>query len=133
MSIVLRAAIALLCLIGINASSFMLRKHRLAQRGELREPSVVMSPRARVGSVPNARIGLAYYILLLVISPFTTPMHPLILHAAIAAAVLASLASAFLAYSLLFVTRQPCVYCWTGHAINWSLLGLLVWLGRLPA
>jgi uncharacterized membrane protein len=29
--------------------------------------------------------------------------------------------SAVLAYSLLFVTRMPCTYCWTSHAINWTL------------
>jgi hypothetical protein len=26
-----------------------------------------------------------------------------------------------LAYSLLFVTRMPCVYCWTSHVVNWAL------------
>jgi hypothetical protein len=27
---------------------------------------------------------------------------------------------------LLFITRMPCAFCWTGHAVNWSLLALLI-------
>ena len=34
--------------------------------------------------------------------------------------------SAYLAYSLLVVTRMSCTYCWTGHVVNWSLI-VLVW------
>jgi len=128
LSAILRIAIAGLCAIGIYISLFMARKFDAARRGELAEPSVVTSPRARVGGVPNARIGLMYYTLLLVASPFTTPSHPLVLGASLVASVLAALASLFLAYSLLLITRQPCSYCWTGHAINWALLVLLVLL-----
>jgi uncharacterized membrane protein len=124
---ILRVAVAALCIVGINASLLMLRKYQLAQRGELTEPSVVTSPRARIGSVPNARIGLTYYIFQLLAAPFATPSHPIVLHAALSGAVLASLASLYLAYSLLFVTRRPCLYCWTGHLINWTLLALLLW------
>lgn len=129
----LRVAVAVLCMLGINASAYMLRKHRLAQRGQLLEPSVVTSPRAALGGVPNARIGLLYYALLLAISPFLVPAHPLVLHAALAAAIFASAVSIFLAYSLLFVTRRPCTYCWTAHIINWTMLALLLLLSHLSA
>jgi uncharacterized membrane protein len=44
----------------------------------------------------------------------------------LAAAAGAAAFSAYLAYSLLFVTRMPCVYCWTGHVVNWSLVLLAV-------
>ena len=32
--------------------------------------------------------------------------------------------SVLLAYSLLFITRRECPYCWTSHLMNWTLLGL---------
>jgi uncharacterized membrane protein len=37
------------------------------------------------------------------------------------AALMAAGVSVVLAYSLLFVTKMPCVYCWTSHAVNWML------------
>jgi uncharacterized membrane protein len=33
----------------------------------------------------------------------------------------AAITSLALAYSLLFVTKRACAFCWTGHAINWLL------------
>jgi uncharacterized membrane protein len=36
----------------------------------------------------------------------------------------AAAASVALAYSLLFITRRACPYCWTSHVVNWMLLGL---------
>ncbi|MBV8671777.1 MAG: hypothetical protein JO098_08395 [Candidatus Eremiobacteraeota bacterium] len=131
LSSILDIAVALLCAIGIYISLRMTRKFDAARRGELAEPSVVTSPRARIGGVPNARIGLIYYGLLLLTSPFVRPSHPLVLGAALVASILAALASLFLAYSLLFITRQPCTYCWTGHAINWALLVILISLATV--
>jgi uncharacterized membrane protein len=29
-------------------------------------------------------------------------------------------------YSLLFRTRMPCPYCWTGHALNVALFALVL-------
>ena len=127
----LRVSIVALCLSGLYASFFMLRKYLRAQRGELDEPSVVTSPRARVTRVPNAFIGLVYYSLLLALTPFLSGAHPLAVHAAFIAGAMAAIASVYLAYSLLFVTRMPCVYCWTGHVVNWTLLVLLIWLERV--
>jgi uncharacterized membrane protein len=121
---ILQITIVLLCGVGCYASAFMLAKARRAARGELTEPSVVATPRARVGRTPNAAIGLAYYLALALA---TTSLHvPLVWWAAAAAALGAAAFSAYLAYSLLFVTRMPCVYCWTSHAANWALAALVV-------
>lgn len=114
-----------LCLVGLYPAFFMLRKQIAAARGELRDPSVVMSPRARVfGGIPNALWGLAYYVAVLVAVPFLA--HPAVWLAVLVASAAAALFSLYLAYSLLFVTRMPCPYCWTGHVVNWSLLILII-------
>ena len=49
--------------------------------------------------------------------------------AALGASLFAAGFSLYLAYSLLFVTRMPCLYCWTSHAVNW-LLPLLIFGAR---
>jgi uncharacterized membrane protein len=118
------ALIAVLALVGIYVSGSMLSKQLRGARGELTEPSVVMTSRAKVTGVPNALIGLIFYLALLVATPFL-PNH-LVWIAAFAAASLAAGLSCFLAYSLLFITRMPCAYCWTGHIINWLLLPVLL-------
>lgn len=112
-----RVLITVLCGVGLYASLFMLAKTRRAERGELTESSVVQTSRARLlGGIPNAAFGVAYYLLLGIAIWFArTPLEGgLLAIAALAAAVM----SAVLAYSLLFVTRMPCPYCWTSHAIN---------------
>jgi uncharacterized membrane protein len=125
---ILRGTILLLCGVGLYLSAFMFRKMRRAARGELDEPSVVQTPRARaLGGVPNAALGSTYYISLAVATlAFGVPGVWL---AALSASVLAAGLSLYLAYSLLFVTRMPCLYCWTSHAIN-LLLPLLVFGAR---
>jgi uncharacterized membrane protein len=130
MELVLRAGIVILCLVGLYVSSFMLRKYIRAQRGQLNEPSVVTSPRAKIVGVPNAMIGLVYYALMLLLSPFLSHTYPMVIYAALITALAAAVSSLYLAYSLLFVTRMPCRYCWTGHVINWSLLGLVIAVAR---
>jgi uncharacterized membrane protein len=96
-----------------------------AARGRLEEPSVVQTPRARIfGRIPNSAFGIAYYALLAISSFFFT--SPLIRDAALVACSLAAVMSVYLAYSLLFVTRMPCVFCWTGHVVNWLLLAIVV-------
>jgi uncharacterized membrane protein len=118
----------MLCGVGLYASLFMLRKGNAAVRGELTEPSVVQTPRARLfRGVPNALLGAAYYPALAVAIWFAANRYALAL--LLVPVLGAALTSAILAYSLLFVTRMPCVYCWTSHAINWSLalcVGLLL-------
>lgn len=126
---IVRALITVLCGVGLYASLFMLRKARQAARGALSEPSVVQSPRARLfGSLPNALFGVLYYPLL------AAAVWPRLPQAGIglvcAAVALAALTSLYLAYSLLYVTRRPCFYCWTSHAVNWALVllvGLRYW------
>jgi uncharacterized membrane protein len=115
----------LLCAIGLYASAFMWRKAHRAALGLLREPSVVQTPRARaIGRIPNAAFGMCYYAALAVAT--LLPAAPVVWWPALGASLLAALFSAYLAYSLLFVTRMPCPYCWTTHAINWALPLLLL-------
>jgi uncharacterized membrane protein len=116
----LRAIVTMLCGVGLYASLFMLRKGAAAARGELTEPSVVQTPRARLfGGVPNALFGAVYYpaLALAIWLPLSHFALTLLLVPVLAAAA----TSVVLAYSLLFVTRMPCVMCWTSHAVNWSL------------
>lgn len=112
--------IFLLCALGFYASAFMYRKSQRASRSELSEPSVVQTPRARaVAGIPNAAFGLAYYAALAVAIPLLG--LPLVRIAALTVALAAAGFSLYLAHSLLFVTKMPCVYCWTSHAVNWAL------------
>jgi uncharacterized membrane protein len=125
--LLVRWVISVLCAVGFYASVFMLRKTLRAARGELREPSVVQSPRAKIfAGVPNAFIGTLYYAAIAAVS-WTFPPR-VILWCAIAASALAAATSAYLAYSLLFVTKRSCPYCWTAHAVNWALLASTPWL-----
>ena len=121
----IEGTILLLCAVGFYASAFMFRKTLRARRGQLSEPSVVETPRARVvGGVPNAALGLAYYAALAISLAFL--QVPGVWLAAFIASVAAALVSVYLAYSLLFVTRMPCAYCWTSHAVNAALVVVLV-------
>jgi uncharacterized membrane protein len=122
-----RAIITVLCGVGLYASLFMLAKTRRHERGQLSEPSVVQTPRARLyGGVPNALLGAIYYpVLAVAIWLIRRPPLTLVV---LAAALVAALTSLVLAYSLLFVTRRPCPYCWASHVVNWALLVLCSWL-----
>lgn len=122
----IRAVITLLCGVGLYASLFMLDKTRRAARGKLTGPSVVTTPRAHLFGVPNSLLGALYYAALAVTVWFA--QRPVEQIALIAAAFAAAAASAYLAYSLLFITRRDCPYCWTSHVVNWSLFLLCGWL-----
>lgn len=114
-----RLVITLLCAVGFYASVFMLRKSVRDARGELDEPSVVQTPRAKLfAGVPNALFGALYYPALALVAWFGAGA---LLLAAVAAALAAALTSVYLGYSLLFVTRRSCPYCWTAHTVNWLL------------
>lgn len=120
---ILEVAITLLCGVGLYASLFMLGKGRRADRGQLAEPSVVQTPRARLyGGVPNAALGVAYYIALATAVWLVRSTAGAIV--VLLAVAFAAITSLVLAYSLLFVTKRACAYCWTSHAVNW-LLALL--------
>ncbi len=60
-AMVIKAVITLLCGVGLYASLFMLNKSRRAARGEVRDPSVVKTPRAHLFGVPNSLLGSLYY------------------------------------------------------------------------
>jgi uncharacterized membrane protein len=123
--VTLRAAIWLLCAIGLYASCFMYRKARLAATGRLREASVVETPRARaIGGIPNAAFGIVYYplVALTMFWIHVSGVWTLTIGASIAAGVF----SLYLAYSLLFVTKRWCPYCWISHLVNWALPFLLI-------
>lgn len=129
----IRIAITMLCGVGLYVSVFMLRKLRRARRGELTETSVVESPRARLFGTPNAAFGIAYYLLLAAavwtVAAAGAPAAAVAVLAVVA--LVPAAVSAFLAYSLLYVTRASCPYCWTAHAINWSLPILLFGLFKI--
>ncbi|HEY8298277.1 MAG TPA: vitamin K epoxide reductase family protein [Candidatus Baltobacteraceae bacterium] len=123
-----RLIITALCAIGLYASVFMLRKTRRAERGQLREASVVQTKRARLfGATPNALVGIAYYPLIVAGVWLLGPPASLLV---LAAALFAAGTSFYLAYSLTFVTRMSCSYCWTAHVVNWALAALLAWIAR---
>ena len=123
---VVRGIITLLCGVGLYASLFMLNKSRRAARGEVEGPSVVKTPRAHLFGVPNSLLGMLYYPAVAVAVWFVAgrAAATVLLLAAIAAAA----TSAVLAYSLIYVTRRPCPYCWTSHIVNWCLLLLCGWI-----
>jgi uncharacterized membrane protein len=130
MVVILRAMITLLCGVGLYASLFMLAKTRRAERGELLEPSVVQSPRARLYyGIPNSAIGTVYYPALA--GCVWLLRWPPAAALALTMVVFAALTSLWLAYSLLFVTRQSCPYCWTAHWVNWALAVLTPWLFKI--
>lgn len=125
----LRAIITLLCGVGLYAALFMLGKTRRAERGELTEPSVVQTPQARLfAGVPNALLGSLYYPSLAVAVWLVRPGFWS--YAVEGIVFLAAATSLILAFSLLFVTRRACPYCWTGHAVNWTLALLTLELIR---
>jgi uncharacterized membrane protein len=121
-----RAVVTVLCGVGLYTSLFMLRKSRRAARGELREPSIVQTPRAALFGVPNSLLGTLYYPVAAVAVWLVRPgLGEIVLLIAMA---LAAVTSVALAYSLLFITRRECPYCWASHAVNWALLALGLWL-----
>jgi uncharacterized membrane protein len=121
----MKSIVTLLCGVGLYAAVFMLAKSVRAARGLLSAPSVVQTSRAKLFGTPNAAIGCAYYALL--------PAAVWLGHgtwiaiAACIASVLAAATSLYLAYSLLYVTRRSCPYCWTGHVVNWLLAASCIW------
>lgn len=125
--LLIRTVITVLCAVGFYASVFMLSKSARAARGALTEPSVVQTERAALFfGTPNSLIGLVYYAALGAVSWLSHSAAVLALAAA--AALCAACTSAYLAYSLLYVTKRSCPYCWTAHAVNWALLAVVPWL-----
>jgi uncharacterized membrane protein len=124
--VAIRIIITLLCGVGLYASLFMLNKSRRAARGEVEGPSVVKSPRAHLFGVPNSLLGALYYPAVAVAVWFVDGRTAEAV--LVAASFFAAAASLALAYSLLYITRRACPYCWTSHAVNWCLVLLCSWL-----
>jgi len=103
----------------------MLAKSLRAARGLLSEPSVVQTSRARLFGPPNAAIGLAYYALLA--AAVWLGHGTWIAIAACIGSLFAAATSVYLAYSLLYVTKRACPYCWAGHVVNWLLAASCIW------
>jgi uncharacterized membrane protein len=115
-----RIVITLLCGVGLYTSLFMLDKSRRAALGGVPGPSVVKTSRARLFGVPNALLGALYYPAVALATWWVrTPMEAVTL---LAAVLFAAVTSIVLAYSLLFVTRRGCPYCWASHVVNWCLV-----------
>ncbi len=99
----------------------MYRKALRAQRGELTEPSIVETPAATIFfGQPNALYGLLFYGTMLASTPFTDS-STVRLGRKVATGLAAS-SSLYLMYSLLFITKMECPYCWTGHGLNMVIL-----------
>ncbi len=125
--LLVRLVISVLCAVGFYASVFMMRKSLLDERGGLTEPSVVQTPRAKLfAGLPNALFGMVYYAALAAVS-WPAVGRP-VLMLALAASLGAAATSAYLAYSLLFITRRSCAFCWTAHFVNWALVAAVPWL-----
>ena len=123
---IVRAVITVLCGVGLYTSLFMLRKSIRAARGEILGPSVVKTPRAQLFGVPNSFLGSLYYPAVALAVWFVhSPLAAIVL---LVIVLLAAATSVALAYSLLFITRRACPYCWTSHGVNWALLLLCCWL-----
>lgn len=76
---------------------------------------VLETPRAKILGVPNSLLGIGVYGYLVAGSPFFPPLLGWVLLS------FALIRSVYLFYSLLFVTKIPCVLCFTSHALNLTL------------
>ncbi len=107
---------------GVYYKWFKPKQFWIPQVCQLKESScmlVLETPRAKIFGIPNSVFGILIYSYLILDSFFFPPQLALILLA------LATLRSIYLAYSLIFLVKIPCVLCFTSHVIN-AILFLLV-------
>jgi len=86
---------------------------------------VLETPRAKLFGIPNSVFGIGLYTYLI----FFFLGMPLSWVVGFVAVVLAVIRSIYLAYSLIFVTRIPCLLCFTSHLIN-LLLFIYLWVSH---
>jgi len=77
--------------------------------------NVLETPRAKIFGIPNSAFGIVIYFYLILDQFLFPPWIGLLLLG------VALLRSVYLAYSLLFITKIPCVLCFTSHGINLTL------------
>ena len=99
--------------------------------GERTCASIVFTPRARVFGLPNSVLGQLFYVALLAGLPLGLFDQPALLMLYLGASLATVALAVFLTYSLLFITRVPCVLCFTTHGINTVIFVLLIL--RMPA
>ena len=145
---IIRSLIAVLSLVGLaNALYFTFAYYGRIKKARwvpeilcAREGSscvtVVQTPYARVFGVPNSLLGIAYYLYLIgwiftgllfgpmvMVDSRAVPASNLVLIAASAVTVLLGF---YLIYALRRKLHTHCPLCYLGHAINATLLALLV-------
>ncbi|MHB8654776.1 MAG: vitamin K epoxide reductase family protein [Terriglobia bacterium] len=145
---IIRTLIVVLSLVGLaNALYFTLAYYGRIKKARwvpeilcAREGSscvtVVQTPYARVFGVPNSLLGIAYYLYLIgwiftgllfgpmvMVDSRAVPASNLVLIAASAVTVLLGF---YLIYALRWKLHTHCPLCYLGHAINATLLVLLV-------
>ncbi len=87
---------------------------------------VLETPRAKLFGVPNSVFGMGLFLYLIFDQFFFSDIPGLFFLG------LAVLRSIYLAHSLMFVTKVPCVLCFTSHGINLLLFagyGFRLWKG----
>ncbi|OGX06692.1 MAG: hypothetical protein A3G87_00980 [Omnitrophica bacterium RIFCSPLOWO2_12_FULL_50_11] len=85
---------------------------RVCQLKEATCMTVLDTPRAKLFGVPNSAFGIILYAYLIA-DIFVFPSGIALIFLAFAV-----VRSLYLAYSLLFVTKIPCLLCFTSHVMN---------------
>lgn len=88
--------------------------------------TVVQTPYARVFGVPNSLLGILYYSALILWSLAPSRAPGWFLGLLVAASVVSVLLGFYLIYSLIARLHTHCPLCYTAHAINATLLILLI-------
>lgn len=88
--------------------------------------SLVFTPRARVFGPPNSLLGQCFYATIIVGAPLGALSHQPWAMLYLGVSLITVGLGVFLTYSLLFVARVPCTLCFTSHAINAVIFGLLL-------
>ena len=132
------AAVSLLAAVGIAISTYFTAvAYRwvrpdtrwipaFCRMGEKTCASIVFTPRARVFGLPNSVLGQAFYLALLAGLPLGLLDRPPLAALYLGASLLTVGLAVYLSYSLLFITRVPCVLCFTSHGINTVIFLLLI-------
>lgn len=90
--------------------------------------TVVQTPYARVFGVPNSLLGIVYYFALILWSLGAVRLGGWFDWLLVAAAAASVLLGFYLIYSLIAKLHTHCPLCYTAHAINATLLVLLILL-----